>query len=103
MVGLVGKAFASQLDQIKEFEMGTLVAALLNTSIVRLVPGLVGQVSVYCDWVGYLSRATLDFPVWQHAFNCLSSTVSILPKCVSGTIKLPKPPKNMNCWEPLCQ
>ena len=53
----------------------------------RLVPGLVGPVSVYCDWVGYSSCATLDIPVWQHAFNCLSSsTVSIWPSCIYGTL-----------------
>ena len=31
--------------------MGILVAASLSASIVRLVPGLVGPVLVYCDWV----------------------------------------------------
>ena len=34
------------------------------------------------DWVGHLSRARLNVPVWQHANNCPTSTVSILHSCV---------------------
>ena len=51
--------------------MGFLVAASLNASIMGLVPGLVGPVSGYCDWVGYSSCATLDFPVW-HSVSLVS-------------------------------
>ena len=54
-VGLVGKAFASQLGgrgfdpqpgQTEDLRMGTLLAASLNASIMRLVPGLVSSVSM---------------------------------------------------------
>ena len=66
-VGLMVKALASQLGgpvrsrpgQTETFKMGTLIAASL-------------PVSVYCDLVG-----CEIFPVWQQAFNCLCSFVSI--------------------------
>ena len=46
-------------SQTDDFKIGTLVATSLDVSIMRLVPGLVGPVSVYCDWVGYFSCVVL--------------------------------------------
>ena len=56
---LGGRGFDPRPGQTEDLKIGILVAASLNASIMRLVPGLVGPVSVYCDWVGYLSCATL--------------------------------------------
>ena len=74
---LLRPGFDPRLGQTEYFKLGTLVAASLNASIMRLVPRLVNPVSVCFDWVGDSSCATLVFPVWQHGFNCLNSTASI--------------------------
>ena len=68
--GLIDMAFEPLSGQTKDFKIGILVASSLNASIVRLVPGLVGLVSVYCDWVG--------FRVVLHSISQCGSTHSIV-------------------------
>ena len=54
-----GRGFKARPGQTEDFEIGTLVATSLDASIMRLVPGQVGTLSVYCDWVGGTNIATL--------------------------------------------
>ena len=77
--GLGGREFESRPRprQTKVLKMGTLAAVSLGVGIMRLVSGLVGPVSVYCDWVGHSSCARLNVPVWHHANKCPTSTVLI--------------------------
>ena len=57
-----GRGFKPRPGQTEDFKIGTLVATSLDASIMRLVPGQVGPVSVYCDWVGCTNIATLVHP-----------------------------------------
>ena len=54
--------FDPRPGQTKDSNMGILEAASLNASIMRLVPGLVGPVLVYCDWVGISELCYTRFP-----------------------------------------
>ena len=54
--------FDPRSGQTEDFKIGTLLATMLDDSIMRLVPGQVGPVSVYCDWVGCTNIATFANP-----------------------------------------
>ena len=44
--------------------------------------GLVGPVSVYCDWVRWRVGSATSISVWQHFYLCVSAT------CVLGSSPL---------------
>ena len=47
--------------------------------------GLVGPVSVYCDWVRWKVWSATSISVWQHV-NCLSRSVPEIHSHVAGTL-----------------
>ena len=49
-----------------DLKIGTPVAALLGAWRYRSALGLVGPVSVYCDWVRWKVGSATSVSVWQH-------------------------------------
>ena len=63
--------------------------------------GLVGLVSVYCDWVRWKAGSATSVSVWQHVK--LSSSVPEIHWHVAGTLSnQPQPQLDDKCWLSWC-
>ena len=60
----LGRIFAGT-SHTSDLKIGTPVAALAP-GVIGSVPGLVGPVSVYCDWMRWKVWSTTSISVWQH-------------------------------------